>query len=196
MEKRITGPGYVLGDNIDTDQIIPAEHLVLNPAVAAERKRFGRFALIGVPAAGAGLPGGSVPFVDQTDPENSRSRFRIIVGGRNFGCGSSREHAPLALAEAGVTAVVAESYARIFFRNSVNGGYVIPYETPVRLVGEIRTGDELDLSVEENRLFNRTTGKEYALRDLGDVGPIIAAGGLFKFARASGMLKPNAAHAV
>jgi 3-isopropylmalate/(R)-2-methylmalate dehydratase small subunit len=189
MQKIITGPAFVLGDNVDTDQIIPAEHLVLSTSVPHERRKYGRHALSGVPPAQAGLPQGNTAFVDQADPENCRTRFTVIIGGRNFGCGSSREHAPLALAEAGAKAVIAESYARIFFRNCVNGGYLIPYETPVRLVGEIRTGDEVELSVADNRLVNKTTGKTYALAELGDVGPIIAAGGVFPYARASGMLK-------
>jgi len=188
VKKLITGKAYVLADNVDTDQIIPAEHLVLNPALPAERKRFGRFALSGVPPAAAGLPDGNVVFVDQTDPDNCAGPYGIIVGGRNFGCGSSREHAPLALAQAGIQAVVAESYARIFFRNSVNGGYVIPYETPARLIETIRTGDELELDTTTHRLTNRTTGKTFTLRDLGDVGPIVAAGGIFAYARAAGML--------
>mgnify|MGYP000935034525 CR=1 FL=1 len=71
------------------------------------------------------------------------SPYRIIIGGKNFGCGSSREHAPFALREAGAGVVVAESYARIFFRNSVNGGYLIPYETPRRLVeADLVTADD------------------------------------------------------
>lgn len=185
----IAGPAFVLGDNIDTDQIIPAEHLVLNPSVPSERKLFGRHALCGVPPARSGLPAGNIPFIELADPANTRSRFRIIIGGRNFGCGSSREHAPLALAEAGVTVVVAESYARIFFRNSVNGGYLRPYESPVRLTDEIRTGDEVVLDTAACTLTDKTTGKSYSVRDLGDVGPIVEAGGIFRYARQSGMLK-------
>jgi len=105
------------------------------------------------------------------------------VAGSNFGCGSSREHAPLALAEAGVRAVVATSYARIFFRNSVNGGYVIPVESEEKLVREIRTGDQVEIDFDNCRLKNLTTSKEYPLRPLGDVAEIIEAGGLFAYAR-------------
>ncbi len=129
MESIIQGRAYVLGDDIDTDQIIPAEHLVYNPGIPEERKMFGVHALSGVPAEGAGLPNGNVPFGGE---EGRIGEYPVIIAGRNFGCGSSREHAPLALAEAGVRVVVAEFYARIFFRNSVNGGYLIPYETKER----------------------------------------------------------------
>src|SRR5881394_1639930 len=110
MQKSITGKAYVLGDNIDTDQIIPAQYLTYNPAIPEEYKMFGKYALSSVPLAQAGLPKGRVPF--HTDDEYV-SPYQIIVAGKNFGCGSSREHAPIALAAAGITAVVAEFYARI-----------------------------------------------------------------------------------
>lgn len=185
MQDTIRGKVYVLGDDIDTDQIIPAHYLTFNPAVPEERRMFGVYALSGVPIAQAGLPGGNRPFV----PEGGQpGEYRIVVAGRNFGCGSSREHAPLALDEAGVEAVVAESYARIFFRNSVNGGYLIPFETPQRLVDEIRTGDEVELDVRGHRLTDLTTGKSYDLRPLGDILPILEAGDIFAYARSSGML--------
>src|SRR3954471_14485752 len=119
MQATITGKAYVLGDNVDTDQIIPAQYLTFNPAIPEEYREFGRYALSSVPPAQAGLPRGNVPF--HTD-DPIVSPYRIVVAGRNFGCGSSREHAPIALDAAGIQAVVAEFYARIFYRNSVNGG--------------------------------------------------------------------------
>ena len=119
--KIIEGKAYVLGDDVDTDQIIPAEYLSFNPSDPAERKYFGMYAMAGVPVDQAGLPEGGQRFVAEG---GFKSDYAIVIGGKNFGCGSSREHAPLAIAEAGVTAVVAEFYARIFFRNSVNGGYL------------------------------------------------------------------------
>ena len=119
METVITGKAFVLGDDVDTDQVIPAEYLSYNPADPEERKYFGMYAMAGLPPAQAGLPNGNMRFV----PEGEfKSEYKILIGGKNFGCGSSREHAPLALAEAGATVVVAEFYARIFFRNCVNGG--------------------------------------------------------------------------
>jgi 3-isopropylmalate/(R)-2-methylmalate dehydratase small subunit len=188
MEKTIRGKAYVLGDDIDTDQIIPANFLTYNPAIPEERKLFGRYALCGVPDAGAGLPAGNIPFVDQSDENNTRSDFTILIGGKNFGCGSSREHAPLALAEAGVQAVVAEFYARIFFRNSVNGGYLVPFESVDRLVDHTQTGDEIEIDTEESRLTNLRTNETFELKPLGDVAPIIEAGGIFSYAKQSGML--------
>jgi 3-isopropylmalate/(R)-2-methylmalate dehydratase small subunit len=176
----VEGKAYVLGDDVDTDQIIPAEHLVFNPSIPEERRMFGVYALSGVPAAGAGLPDGGVAFA-----EDGKSPYSIIIGGKNFGCGSSREHAPLALAEAGVEIVVAEFYARIFFRNSVNGGYLIPYETADRLVDEVRTGDTVRIDLTANTLEDKTTGKTYTLQPLGDILPILEAGDVFEYAKQS-----------
>jgi len=185
MHNIITGKAFVLGDDIDTDQIIPAEYLSYNPSDPQERKYFGMYALSGVPKEGLGLPDGQVPFVDQGQ---FASPYTIVIGGKNFGCGSSREHAPLALAEAGVQVVVAEFYARIFFRNCVNGGYLLPCETQQRLVNDIRTGDECQVNIPARQLMNKTTGKSYPLEPLGEVMPIIEAGGIFDYAKTKGML--------
>ncbi len=186
MQATITGKAFVLGDNVDTDQIIPAQYLTFNPAIPEEYRMFGKYALSSVPPSQMGLPKGHVPF--HTDDEFV-SPYRILVAGKNFGCGSSREHAPIALNAAGIKAVVAQFYARIFFRNSVNGGYLIPFETPDRLCERICTGDELTLDVHKAVLRNLTTKEEHRLKALGDVGPIIEAGGLFAYAKEQGMLK-------
>jgi len=186
MQDIIKGKAYVLGDNIDTDQIIPAKHLVYSLSDPEERKLYGRYALSGVPDAAAGLPQGNVKFVPEND---HRSPFQIVIGGKNFGSGSSREHAPEAMQIAGVLAVVAESYARIFYRNSVDGGFFVPFEATQRLVGEIRTGDDLEINVPAGSLTNRTSGKTYGLRPLGDVLAIVKAGGVFAYARQAGLLK-------
>ena len=186
MDPIITGKAYVLGDNIDTDQIIPAQYLSFNPSIPEERKFFGMYALSSVPEKNAGLPHGNIPFVGKGQ---FKSDFRIIVAGKNFGSGSSREHAPLALAEAGVRCVIAEFYARIFFRNSVNGGYLIPIESVERLVEKVRTGDELEVHLDQQYLLNKTKNDRSAIRPLGDVLPIIEAGDVFKYAKAAGMLK-------
>src|SRR2546421_4518138 len=119
MESIVSGKAYVLGDNVDTDQIIPAEYLSFNPAIPEERKFFGMYANSGVPPKQAGLPQGNVRFVRDNE---FKSDYTIVIGGKNFGCGSSREHAPLALAEAGVRCVIAGVFARIFFRQNVNCG--------------------------------------------------------------------------
>jgi 3-isopropylmalate/(R)-2-methylmalate dehydratase small subunit len=186
MQETITGRAYVLGDNIDTDQIIPAQWLKLSTTDPEERKYYAAYCLSSVPEGQRGLPQGDVPFVRDGE---FRTDFTIVVGGKNFGSGSSREHAPLALAEAGVSCVIAEFYARIFFRNSVNGGYLIPFESSERLVEKIRTGDELSIDVKTGVVTNVTQGQTYQLKPLGDVLPIIEAGGVFNYAKEAGMLK-------
>ena len=186
MDTIIRGKAFVVGDNVDTDQIIPAEYLSYDPTNAEERKYFGRYAMSGVPTEQCGLPEGGVRFVAEG---SSRSEFAAIVAGRNFGCGSSREHAPLAIAEAGCRAVVAESYARIFYRNSINGGYLVPLETPQRLADDIKTGHEIEIDTEAGRLTDLTTGATWRLNPLGDAAAILAAGGIFEYARQAGMLE-------
>lgn len=185
MNTKITGKAYVLGDNVDTDQIIPAQYLTLNPSIPEEYRQFGKYALSSVPPSQAGLPKGHVPFHTR---DEFVSDYTIIVAGKNFGCGSSREHAPIALDAAGIQAVVAEFYARIFFRNAVNGGYLIPFECVNRLCEVVCTGDELELDVTQAVLHNRTTKESYELKPLGEVAPILEAGGLFPYAKKVGML--------
>lgn len=187
METTIKGRAYVLGDNIDTDQIIPAKYLTYNPSIPEEYRMFGKYALAGVPDAQGGLPKGHVPFHDAGD--EFISPYSIIVGGKNFGCGSSREHAPVALAAAGIKAVIAEFYARIFYRNSINGGYLVPMETQDRLCEKICTGDELSADLVAGVLTNVTTNETWKIQPLGDVAPIIEAGGIFEYAKRVGMLK-------
>jgi 3-isopropylmalate/(R)-2-methylmalate dehydratase small subunit len=186
MQTNITGKAYVLGDNVDTDQIIPAQHLTFDPSIPDEYRMFGKYALSSVPSAQAGLPKGHIPF--HTDNEFV-SPYRVILAGKNFGCGSSREHAPIALNAAGIQAVVAEFYARIFYRNSVNGGYLIPFESVDRLCDQVCTGDELRIDVTGPLLHNLTTGEQWPLKPLGEVAPILEAGGLFEYARKVGMLR-------
>ena len=185
MEKKIIGKAYVLGDNIDTDQIIPAEHLVYSTSDPEELKKYGHFALSSVPIEQAGLPFGGKPFIDG---DNHKTKFNIIVGGSNFGCGSSREHAPLSLQVAGVKAVVAESYARIFYRNSVDGGFVIPFESSSKLNDKIKTGDDVEVDLESSKIINHTSGETYQLRPLGSVYDIVKSGGLFNYARENKMI--------
>jgi 3-isopropylmalate/(R)-2-methylmalate dehydratase small subunit len=185
MEETVRGKVFVLGNDVDTDQIIPAEHLVYSLSDVEERRLYGRYALSGAPPAQAGLPKGNIPFVK---PGADTSEYRIIVAGKNFGCGSSREHAPFALREAGARAVVAESYARIFFRNSVNGGYLLPFETERRLIDRFQTGQEAELSVGGSLLKNLATGETFGLKPLGDIEPILEAGDLFAYARQQGMI--------
>lgn len=185
MEKIIKGKAFVLGNNIDTDQIIPAEHLVYSTSIAEELKMYGHFALSGVPIEKSGLPNGNIPFING---ENTQSEFSIIIGGSNFGCGSSREHAPLALNVAGVKAIISESYARIFYRNSVDGGFLIPLESKDKLNTKIKTGDELEINLNTNILKNTSDNNEYELKPLGSVFEIVESGGLFNYARKNQMI--------
>lgn len=185
MEKEIIGKAFVLGENIDTDQIIPAEHLVYSLTNEEESKKYGHFAFSGVPPEQSGLPEGGVPFIKGDSDE---TEFRIVIGGANFGCGSSREHAPFALQKAGLKVVIAESYARIFFRNAVDGGFILPYETKEKLNNKIKTNDDLVVDIEGNKLINKTSGETYSLKPLGDILPIIEAGNIFEYARKAGLM--------
>ncbi|XP_073133068.1 3-isopropylmalate dehydratase small subunit 1-like [Henckelia pumila] len=179
--KTFHGLCYVTGNNIDTDQIIPAEYLTLVPSKPDEYEKLGSYALIGLPSSF------ETRFIE---PGEMKSKYSIVIGGENFGCGSSREHAPVALGAAGVSAVVAESYARIFFRNSVSTGEVYPLESEASLCEECRTGDvvTIELGESETKLINHTTGKNYKLKPIGDAGPVIEAGGIFAYARKTGMI--------
>ena len=185
MKQIIEGMAYVLGNDVDTDQIIPAEHLVYSLSDTEEKKNYGKFALSGVPKDAAGLPEGGKAFVKEGKFE---SKYTIIIGGKNFGCGSSREHAPACLKIAGIQAIVAASYARIFYRNSVDGGFFIPFETPDKLVNDIRTGDKLVINVEAGILANNSTDQTYKLQPLGEVAEIVKAGNIFEYARKAGMI--------
>ncbi|MHC4995737.1 MAG: 3-isopropylmalate dehydratase [Planctomycetota bacterium] len=185
MQNPIRGKAYLLGYDIDTDQIIPAEHLIYSMTDPEERKLYGKYANIGVPPGQRGLPDGDIPFVPEGE---TRGEYTVIIGGKNFGCGSSREHAPFALAEAGAQVVVAEFYARIFYRNCVNGGFLLPCETTQRLVDEINTNDDVEVDLENSKLTNHTSGKSYDLQPLGDAQPIIEAGGVFNYAKQTNMI--------
>lgn len=178
MPHSVTSPVYVCADNIDTDQIIPAQYLTLVPTIAEEYEKLGSYALIG-------LPDHLYPqrFIS---PGEMKAVYKIIVAGRNFGCGSSREHAPIALGAAGVEAVIAESFARIFFRNCVATGELYPYDSPERLCEVLKTGDIATLDFDRDTLAAK--GKTYSLKPLGEVRPVIDAGGIFNYARSTGMI--------
>ncbi|GJY83823.1 3-isopropylmalate dehydratase small subunit 3-like protein [Tanacetum coccineum] len=177
--KLFHGMCYVVRDNIDTDQIIQAEYCTLVPTNPNEYEKLGSYALMGLPDSY------ETRFVE---PGEDKTKYSIIIGGENFGCGSSREHAPVALGAAGASAVVAESYARIFFRNSVATGEIYPLESEVRICDECKTGDVVTIELENGLLINHTSGKEYKLKSIGDAGPVIEAGGIFAYARKSGMI--------
>ncbi len=180
MASIFTGPVYVVRDNIDTDQIIPAEFLNLVPTMPAEYEKLGSHAM-------HGLPDSLYPtrFVK---PGQLDSEYTILVGGRNFGCGSSREHAPIALGSAGCHIVLAESFARIFFRNSVATGELYPCEITERICDVLKTGDVVTVDIDKSTVTVQETGKVYSFKPLGEVRPVVDAGGLFNFARKQGMI--------
>jgi 3-isopropylmalate/(R)-2-methylmalate dehydratase small subunit len=180
MKSVFSGPVYVVRDNIDTDQIIPAEFLNLVPTIAEEYEKLGSFALNGLPES---LYPKRFVQAGQLD-----TPYPILIGGRNFGCGSSREHAPIALGSAGCRLVVAQSYARIFFRNCVATGEVYPCESVDRLCDLLQTGDPVTVDLDAATLQVMSSGKVYALKPLGEVRPVVDAGGIFNFARKSGMI--------
>ncbi|HZH92605.1 MAG TPA: 3-isopropylmalate dehydratase small subunit [Tissierellaceae bacterium] len=152
------------GDNIDTDLIIAARYLsTADPKDLAQH------------------------FMEDLDPEISKrvKEGDIVVAGRNFGCGSSREHAPIAIKGAGVSCVIAESFARIFYRNSFNIGLPI-IESP-EASRDIEDGDQIKVDYETGEITNITTGKKYS----GEAYPpfirrIIENGGLVGYVKAGG----------
>ena len=178
-ENIIRGPVFVLEDNIDTDQLIPACYLNLVPTIPDEYRKLGSYAL-------AGLPDGYPKFASN---EDGSTPYPVVIGGKNFGCGSSREHAPIALGAAGTKAVVAESYARIFFRNSVATGEIYPLESEDRLCKCFNTGEEAEVDMENNTIKRISDGKVFSLKPIGAVAPVISAGGMFAYAREIGMIK-------
>lgn len=178
MSKVISGRAYVVRDNIDTDQIIPAQYLTLVPTIPEEYVKLGAYALIG-------LPDSLYPTRYVLEGE-TKTEYKILIAGKNLGCGSSREHAPIALGAAGCEVAIAQSYARIFFRNCIATGELYPYECLDRLVEEIKTGDHVEVDFDQDEI--RANGKTYPLKPLGDVKPVIDAGGIFNYARQSGMI--------
>ena len=162
MNSEITGKIIVVGDNIDTDQIYPGCYLALT-----DPKEIGSHCLSGVDVnIAANFPQGG-----------------IVVAGRNFGCGSSREHAPIALLNMGAKAVIADSFARIFFRNAVNLGLV-----PVICKGiskKAKEGQTLTLDFVKGVVTVQETGESYPCEALGEQAmKILAAGGIKPLMRA------------
>ncbi len=140
---KVSGPVVKFGKNIDTDVILPGKYLVLvNPYDLAEH------ALEGL------------------DPDfpNKAKKGVIIVGGKNFGCGSSREQAPLALKYSGVKCVIAESFARIFFRNAINIG--LPVIECKGISSTVDNGDKLIVDFEEGTIQNLSKGKSFQVAKL------------------------------
>jgi 3-isopropylmalate/(R)-2-methylmalate dehydratase small subunit len=180
MQSVFTGAVYVVRDNIDTDQIIPAQYLNLVPTIPEEYEKLGSYAMCGLPE--------SLYAARYVQDGQLDSQYPIIIGGRNFGCGSSREHAPIALGSAGCRVVLAESFARIFFRNCVSTGELYPCECTERLCDVVKTGDVATVDLDACTVSIKGAGQVYKLKPLGDVRPVVDAGGLFNYARQTGMI--------
>jgi 3-isopropylmalate/(R)-2-methylmalate dehydratase small subunit len=180
MQSVFTGPVYVVRDNIDTDQIISAQFLNLVPTIPEEYEKLGSHALAGLPD--------SLYATRYVKEGQLDSDYPIVVGGKNFGCGSSREHAPIAMGSANCQLVLAESFARIFFRNCVATGELYPCECADRLCDLLKTGDVVTVDIDAASVTVKETGKIYKFKALGDVRPVVDAGGLFNYARQSGMI--------
>ncbi len=180
MRSAFTGPVYVVRDNIDTDQIIPAQFLNLIPTMPEEYEKLGSYAL-------HGLPDSLYP-VRFIKPGQLDSEYPIVVAGRNFGCGSSREHAPIALGSANCKIVLAEGFARIFFRNCVATGELYPCECHDRLCELLKTGEIVTVDLDQATVKVEGTGMVYPFKPLGDVRAVVDAGGLFNYARQTGMI--------
>ena len=156
----ITGKVWNFGANIDTDVIIAARYLN-----SSDPEHLAKYVM------------------EDADPEFPKKLQRgdVIVAGENFGCGSSREHAPIALKAAGVAAVVAPSFARIFYRNAFNMGLPI-FELPESL--EIKEGEVISINLDNGEITNKTTNKTYTFTPIPDfMQELIAAGGLINFAK-------------
>lgn len=154
---KYSGKALCLGDHIDTDAIIPAVYLV-----STDPAELGAHCMDGL------------------DPEwkkKIKPGASLIVAGRNFGCGSSREHAPVAIAGAGIPAVIAHSFARIFYRNAFNMG-LLPIELG-EAVAEIKEGDELELDLDAGTISNKSSGRVLNFPPLpAAMRAILDAGGL------------------
>jgi len=158
MNEKIKAKAIVFGNNIDTDVILPGKYLIL-----VDPYDLGKHALESL----------DTEFVNKAKPGV------ILVGGKNFGCGSSREQAPLALKYSGVKCVIAESFARIFFRNAINIG--LPVIECKGISSAIKNGDELAVNFEAGKIENSSNGKKFQVEKLPPfILEIFAEGGLIE----------------
>ena len=148
-------------DNIDTDVIIPGTYLKIH-----DYNELATHAMEGL---------------DPDFPSKVKDGD-FIVAGKNFGCGSSREHAPIALSTCGIKAVIAVSFARIFYRNSVDGAFLLPIEIDNITYQRISNSDQLEINIEKNEIKNITKNETYSMKPFSEIiAKIISAGGLFKY---------------
>jgi len=149
------------GDNIDTDVIIPARYLTATDPLELARH-----------------------CMEDLDPDFHQkvTKDTIIVAGKNFGCGSSREHAPLAIKGAGVKAIIASSFARIFYRNALNVG--LPILESEEAATHLRSGDEIEIDIQKGIITNRSRGETYHAQPFPPfIQDVIARGGLMNLVK-------------
>jgi len=161
LQKTLSGKAIVYGDDVDTDVIIPARH-----CTSYDPEELGRHCM------------------EDLDPDFTRKvkPGDVIVAGENFGCGSSRENAPIAIKGAGISACVARSFARIFYRNSINLG--LPIIESSELVDDTREGDDLEIDLTGGTIKNGRTGKEYRIPSFPPgILAIVDAGGMVEYTR-------------
>lgn len=159
MEEKIKGRVWKFGDDIDTDIIIPGRYLVLT-----DEKELAKHVMEGL----------------DSEFSSNVQEGDIILAGKNFGCGSSREHAPIAIKGAGISAVVAESFARIFYRNAINVG--LPLLESENISHKISQGDEIEIDMELGILKDMVTGEEFEVKKLPDfMLEILNKGGLIPY---------------
>lgn len=160
---RLKGKAHRFGNNVNTDEIIPARYLnTIDPKVLGAH------------------------CMEDADPSFAKKvkQGDIIVGGRNFGCGSSREHAPVSIKACGVSCVIAESFARIFYRNAINIG--LPILESKEAARKIKEGDRLTIDLLKGRIVDSTAGKEYTTAPFPEfMQKLITAGGLMNYIKAS-----------
>ncbi|HEX6561089.1 MAG TPA: 3-isopropylmalate dehydratase small subunit [Nitrososphaera sp.] len=162
MDKTLRGKVHKYErDNIDTDVIIPGPYLKIH-----DHKELAKHAMEGI---------------DPKFPEKVQ-QGDFLVTGSNFGCGSSREHAPIALSQTGIKAILAPTFARIFYRNAVDGGYLLPIEIDAATVKKISDKDELEIDLASNRITNLTKNEQYSMKPFPElIAKIVEAGGLMKY---------------
>ena len=147
--------------NIDTDVIIPGQYLKIH-----DYAELARHAMEGL----------------DPDFHSKAESANFILAGRNFGCGSSREHAPIALSHSGIKAVLALSFARIFYRNAVDGAFLLPIEIDEDAYNSISEHDELDISLERNEITDISRNQTFQIKPFPKIiRDIIGAGGLFRY---------------
>jgi 3-isopropylmalate/(R)-2-methylmalate dehydratase small subunit len=148
-------------DNIDTDVIIPGPYLKIH-----DHKELGKHAMEGL------------------DPNFSQkiNEGDFLLTGKNFGCGSSREHAPIALHQVGIRAILSPSFARIFYRNAVDGGYLLPIEIDPTVIDKISDNEELEIDLDNNTIVNLTSSEVFKIKPFPEIiSKIVKAGGLIYF---------------